>query len=87
MKKILLILAALAVLVPASAKVDLSKYVIVYPAAAEAEEGAEIAAAVAAEVAAETGVMIPVVTDETPAVKKEILVGRTNRPYGSTGGH
>ena len=30
--------------------------------------------------ALQTGVTIPVVTDETPAVKKEILVGRTNRP-------
>lgn len=80
MKKLMLILAAMALLVPAFAKTDLSKYVIVYPAAAEAEEGAEIAAAVAAEVALQTGVQVPVVTDETPAVKKEILVGRTNRP-------
>ena len=80
MKKFLLSLAAMACLVPAFSKTDLSKYVIVYPAAAEAEEGAEIAAAVAAEVALQTGVQIPVVTDETPAVKKEILIGRTNRP-------
>ena len=80
MKRLLLSLAAMALLLPAGAKIDLSKYVIVYPAAAEAEEGAEIATAVAAEVALQTGVTIPVVTDETPAVKKEILVGRTNRP-------
>ena len=80
MKKLLLSLVTLVLLVPAGAKTDLSKYVIVYPAAAEAEEGAGIAAEVAAAVARLTGVTIPVVTDETPAVKKEILVGRTTRP-------
>ena len=69
MKRLIsLFLTAMVLLLPAGAKTDLSKYVIVYPAAAEAEEGAEIAAAVAAEVALHTGVTVPVVTDETPAV-------------------
>ena len=55
---------------------DLSGYVIVYPAGAEAEEGTEIAALVNKAV----GMELPVVSDEAPAVKYEILIGRTNRP-------
>ncbi len=55
---------------------DLSGYVIVYPAGAEAEEGTEIAALVNKAV----GMELPVVSDEAPAVRHEILIGRTNRP-------
>lgn len=80
MKRILLtLLAAVSVSLMATAKTDLSKYVIVYPASAEAEEGLDIAEAVASAVEASTGVRLPVVSDETPEVRREILVGKTSR--------
>ena len=72
MKRILLtLLAAVSVSLMAAAKTDLSKYVIVYPASAEAEEGLDIAEAVASAVEASTGVRLPVVSDETPEVRRE----------------
>ena len=80
MKRILLtLLAAVSVSLMAAAKTDLSKYVIVYPASAEAEEGLDIAEAVASAVEASTGVRLPVVSDETPEVRREILIGKTSR--------
>ncbi len=80
MKRILLtLLASAALSLVAGAKTDLTKYVIVYPASAEAEEGLDIAEAVAATVESQTGIRIPVVSDDTPEVRKEILVGKTTR--------
>ena len=54
---------------------DLSKYRIVYSAAAEDEEGVDIAAMVRSAV----GLELEAVTDETAPVKYEILVGNTTR--------
>ena len=66
MKRILLtLLASAALSLVAGAKTDLTKYVIVYPASAEAEEGLDIAEAVAATVESQTGIRIPVVSDDT----------------------
>lgn len=75
MKRILLTAALAALMWPAAARVDLGRYVVVYPASAEAEEGLDVAEAVVAAV----GLDLPVVSDETPATAREILVGKTNR--------
>ena len=64
---------------PAETAVDLSKYVIVYAADAEAEEGTDLAAAVRENVKAKTGKELAVITDATPETDFEILIGKTSR--------
>lgn len=85
MKKILIFAATAAFMVfcPAganAAKVDLGRYTIVYSASAEEEEGLEIATLLQQVIKDQTGAELPIVSDETQAVKKEILIGRTSRP-------
>ena len=81
MKKILALAAALmlAASAVAAGKPDLSKYVIVYSAAAEAEEGIEAAEALSAALVKAGGPLLAIVPDTEPEARREILVGNTSR--------
>ena len=62
----------------------IEKYVIIYSAQAEDEEGMDAAVLVQKAIRARTGVLLPVFKDREPEQKYEILVGNTNRPASAS---